>query len=218
MGMKTYTKLPPVFRWWDFLSFGMLGVITVGFLVYGLIVGFQGATSSIVKQAPWLMAATAAGFFFVYWRVIKIRMNDIKGFVLVGGPKYGFLVNFGSYTPPGGSAELLSIIEQMETAWSTVAFAAEPVFSPAKVADALTRDYVWVWFKPGTLDLPNMAGKVAGYTVAMGNKMVVGYPATDSPLERTAFSHELGHLIQGNVTGVWDQTTHQQRSKTLHLP
>jgi hypothetical protein len=214
--MKTYTKMPPVWRIGDFIAFGSGAVACIGFLIYGLIVGFQG-TASAVKQAPFLLAATAAGFLFVYWRVIKIRQNDIAGFILVGGPEYGFLVNLGDYNPPGGMVELKAIVQETAKGWGTKPTADEPVFTPISVENALTSDYIWVWFKPGTQDLPfNMPGKVAGYDVY--RKMVVGYLAKSTPLERTAFAHELGHVIQGTITGDWNQDTHHARAKKYGLP
>jgi hypothetical protein len=207
--MKTYTSMPPVWRFGDFVAFGLGAVVCIGFLIYGLIGGFQGVDSA-VKQAPYLLAATAAGFLFIYWRVIKIRQKDIQGFILVGGPEYGFLVNLGDYNPPGGLAELKTLVQDTAKGW-------EKAFAEQEIHGALTKDYIWVWFKPGDLDRPDhVPGKVAGYDVY--RKMVVGYKAKDIALEHTAFTHELGHVIQGTVTEDWDMTTHHARSKKLGLP
>lgn len=214
--MKTYTKLPPVWRLGDFIAFGLGGVACIGFLIYGLIVGFHG-TESAVKQAPFLLAATAAGFLFVYWRVIKIRMDDIKGFVLVGGPEYGFLVNLGDYNPSDGLADLKNIVEDTAKGWGTKLTADEPAFTPVAVANALNMDYIWVWFKPGDVHPAfKPAVKLAGYTIY--RKMVVGYKSKTISLEHTAFAHELGHVIQGTITGIWDEATHHARSKKYGLP
>jgi hypothetical protein len=214
-GMKTYNGLPPVFRWWDFVSFGLLGVYVFGFLIYGLI---HGATALDGSKAPadwpYLMAATGLGFFFVYYRVIVIRQKEIAGFVLLGGPKYGFAVNFGDYIPAGETHEALFNL-WMSTAdeWVKAGWTLD------QIHNALNQDYIWVWFKPedatGGIDLPQQAGKVAGYTIY--RQMVIGYKQ-GVPFEKTAAAHELGHVIQGTITNVWDIAIHHQRSKELGLP
>jgi hypothetical protein len=201
-----YTKLPSVWHFGDFIAFGLGGVLCVVLLIYGLL----GHTTGSV-QWPYIVVATAAAFFFIYWRVIVLRQNEIKGFVLVGGPKYGFLVNFGDYKPPLGKEE------ELEHAISDTIKRWEVCFSAADIDKAVTADYIWVWFKPGTLDLPSgMPGKVAGYTIA--RKMVVGYRSPEIQLNRTAFAHELGHIIQGYITHDWDQKTHHARAKANGLP
>lgn len=202
----TFTKLPSVWRISDFIAFGLSGVITIGFLIYGLFVHAQGSA-----QWPYLMAAVAASFLFIYWRVIVVRQNDIKGFVLVGGPKYGVLVNLGTYQPPGGVDKLAEIIETTAIGWTAA-------FSREEIDNALTKGYIWCWFKPGTIDMSQVGTpyKVAGYEV--GDKLVVGYSAVNANLDSTAFAHELGHYIQGTVTGDWDLNTHHARSKRLGLP
>lgn len=207
----TFSKLPPVLRWWDFLTFGMNGVYTFGFLIYGLVHGVQG-TSSAVAQWPYLMTATGLAFFFIYWRVILIRKKEIAGFVLIGAPKYGFAINFGMFPSQGLDQLIPSIVTRLEGKWADVP---ESPFSLSTVDAALTSDLIWVWFKPGDVDLPHTASKVAGYTVY--RQMVVGYKE-GATLEQTAFEHELGHVIQGSVTNVWDQSIHHARSKKYGLP
>lgn len=207
--MKTYNGLPSVWRFGDFVAFCLGAVVCIGFLVFGLFAGFQG-TSSAVKQAPYLLSATAAGFLFVYWRVIRIRQNDIAGFVAVGNPKYGILVHLGDYKPAGEDLGTLSkIVDETVQGWTKV-------WALDTVEGAVAKDLIWVWFKPGDLDLPfNMPGKVAGFDVY--RKMVVGYKP-GSTFERTAFAHELGHVIQGTITNRWDQVEHHARSKENGLP
>lgn len=206
--MKTYTKKPGIWHVSDFVAFGLCGVICLAFLVYGLTVGFTGQ-SSAVKQAPYILAVTAAGFFFVYWQVIRGRIKDLKGFVLVGNPEYGFMVNMGEYTPPDGLGELKDLVAETAEAWTKA-------FDKQEIQEALNRGYIWVWFKQGDLDLPfNLPGKVAGYTIY--RRMVVGYPTPTTPIRRTAFVHELGHVIQGTVTGDWRQEIHHARSKKLGI-
>lgn len=210
---KTYKGLPPVFRWWDFVSFGLLGVYTFAFLIYGLVHGVQGSASA-VAQWPYLMTATGLAFFFIYWRVILIRKREIAGFVLLGGPKYGFAVNFGDYLGAGEPKEvLLDLLLTTADRWVAAGWTLEQIHG------ALNEDYIWVWFKPedtsGYIDLPRQAGKVAGYTVY--RQMVIGYKQGE-PFARTAAAHELGHVIQGTITHVWDQTIHHARSKELGLP
>jgi hypothetical protein len=202
----SYTKLPPVWRIGDFIAFGLGGIACIALLIYGAFGHVEGST-----QWPYITAATAAAFFFIYWQVILIRKNDIKGFVLMGGTRYGFLVNVGEYKLPGGQVELERSIADVAKRW-------EVCFPSADIDKALTSHYIWVWFKPGKLDLPfNMPGKVAGYTI--GNaKMVVGYLSPETQLDHTAFAHEIGHIIQGSITGIWDLETHHARSKKFGLP
>jgi hypothetical protein len=209
--MKTYTKMPSTLQFGDFIAFGLGGVVCIGLLIYGLIVGFE---SSSVGQAPFILAATAAGFLLVYWNVIKIRKNNLKDFVLLGGPEYGFLVNAGGY-PSNKLSELKTIVNDTVKAWEKVAVD-DPAFSPEAIANALNADYIWVWFKPGDIHpLFKPAAKLAGYTIH--RKMVVGYRSEDTSLIRTAFVHELGHIIQGTITGVWDNDIHHARSKKYNI-
>jgi hypothetical protein len=213
--MKTYKGLPPVFRFWDWMSWGMLGVYTFGFLIYGLV---HGATALDGSKAsadwPYLMAATGLGFFFVYWRVILIRKKEIAGFVLVGGPNYGFAVNFGDYKPTGETNDdLFDLWMSTADKWTAAGWSIE------QIRGALNQDYIWVWFKPadasGGIDAPRQTGKVAGYTIY--RQMVIAYTPGEM-FEKTAAAHELGHVIQGTITGSWDMNEHHARSKRLGLP
>lgn len=207
----TFSKLPSVYRWWDFLSWGLNGVYTFGFLIYGLMHGVHGS-SSAVAQWPYLMSVTGLAFFFIYWRVIVIRQREIAGFILIGTPRYGFAVNFGLFPSAGLDQLIPSIVMRLASKWGGVP---ESQFSLRTVDAALTKDLIWVWFKPGDVDLPHTASKVAGYTVY--RQMVVGYKK-GATIEQTSFEHELGHVIQGEVTNVWDQAIHHARSKKYGLP
>lgn len=204
----TFSKLPPVFRWWDFVSFAGLGITTVFFLIYGLVHGVQGE-SSAVHQWPYLMSVVAAAFFFIYWRVIAIRKKEIEGFVLIGAPDYGFCVHMGDFKPGEPLEALRDLLVNTAHEWTTAGWTLE------QVDTALTRDFIWIWFKPGDVDLPRQAGKVAGYTIY--RQMVIGYKP-GATFARTAAAHEIGHIVQGEITNVWDQAVHHQRAKELGLP
>ncbi len=202
--MKTYRGMPGIWKVSDFVAFGLGGVVCIGLLMFGLVSGFEGDASS-VKQVPFLLAACAAGFLFVYWQAVKVRINELRGFVLVGDPKYGLLVNMGSYEPVGEDLyDLVELVEKTVDDWSRV-------WPRERVEEALSSGYVWIWFKEGDLDLPyGRPGKVAGFTVL--RKIHVGY-IPGSTFRKTAFAHELGHVIQGLVTGSWSQDEHHARSK-----
>ncbi len=210
--MKTYNGLPPVLRFWDWMSWGMLGVYTFGFLIYGLVHGVHGDPSA-VAQWPYLMTATGLGFFFVYYRVIIARKHEIAGYTFAGGPTYGLCVKFGDYKLANGEvlADFATIVRKTAQGWTAAGWTLEQINA------VLNSDYIWVVFEPGDVDLPHEAGKVAGYTVAYSRNMVIGYKP-GATIEQTAFAHELGHIIQGNMTGSWDMDEHHARSKRLGLP
>jgi hypothetical protein len=190
----------------------MCGVYTFGFLIYGLVNGVHGDASS-VAQWPYLMTATGLAFFFIYWRVIVIRKKEIAGYTFVGGPKYGLCVNFGDYKPGNGEvpADLVAILRKTADGWTKAGWTSD------QINNVLTSDYIWIDFKPGSIDLPANMGKVAGYTIAYSHRMIVGYNP-GATFEQTAFAHELGHIIQGCITNDWDMATHHARSKQLGLP
>jgi len=201
----TFSKPPPVWRIGDFIAFALGGIACVALLIYGLFGHVEGSA-----QWPGITAATAAGFLFIYWRVILIRKNDIKDFVLIGTPSYGLMVHFGDF-PHNAAVEkqMLEAIDQTAEGWAEI-------FTTSEVQAALNRDFIWVWFRPGDIHPPyGPPATLAGYTIA--RKMVVGFhPGAN--LARTAFTHELGHIIQGTITGIWDNDSHHARSKRFGLP
>lgn len=78
----------------------------------------------------------------------------------------------------------------------------------------LSQEPVWVEFLPDVITLNTR--RVAGY--ATGDTVKVSYYRrledgtttawAEAPVERTAFAHELAHVIIGRETGGWDNSTH----------
>ena len=60
------------------IAFALLGVVCVGLILVGAFYPFTGEASA-VRQAPFLLAAVAGGSFWIYYRVVKIRVHDLDG-------------------------------------------------------------------------------------------------------------------------------------------
>jgi hypothetical protein len=59
--------------------------------------------------------------------------------------------------------------------------------------------------------------KVNGFTVAASHVMAIDYDTPTDAFEKTAFEHELGHVIRGFATSNWDQVEHHAFMKQHDL-
>jgi hypothetical protein len=186
-------KKPSWFRLIDLVSITFGGFLTAGLLIY--------AMAAQAKGPPgwqWIFVATAAAFFGIYLRFVWARKKWLDTFRWY--PAYGFMVqceNWHPYDDIHFNSAVLSVVE----AWSVV---------HPNTLEVLRRDIKWVWFKRDLNETPlNPAHqKVKGVTIAGGFTMYVDYDKPDDALKDTAFAHELGHVIHGNVTGNWNQEEH----------
>ncbi len=112
-------------------------------------------------------------------------------------PKHGFLVQAENYILPNDK-EFDDLVEETTAKWATF-------YSADEIVNG-TDNVFWVWFKKGldenTKNRAHM--KVNGLTVGYSHTMMVDYDNPDDKFVRTAFGHELGHMIMGHATGNWD--------------
>lgn len=200
---------PSWFKITDFILFAGTAVpaaIMTIYLMYADNVETQGS------RAEWigLCWAIVAVFILICARFIQVRKKELDRYIWYG--KYGFMIEWLEYNPPkeDDEAEFNRLVEKTIKGWSE--------YYP-KAENIVKNNVIWVCFKPGPIT--HVRGttnkKVAGYTMAEGHKLVVGFREKDQALERTAFEHELGHLIQGHATGDWNENTHHERSKEYGL-
>lgn len=159
-----------------------------------------------------LMVAVTLGFAVVYLRLLYARWSDLKPFRYIKGPGYGVMLHSGGYEGPITDDDVIREFEGALAGWGRV-------LSLARVISMANQSVFWVWFRP-TLTHPRMGEsvKIAGHTVAGAKKIVVIYKDPKTPLRDTALRHEIGHVIQGHITGSWDQAEHHLRSSEHKLP
>lgn len=205
--MKTYKKgKPSYFKLWDAVTFGGPPIIVAGLTIYSMVHGAEGPKGWLALM--WTVVAVMA---FIYVRLVMARKKYLDRFTFIGGPKYGFLVDFGDYKPENPEKNIPDLTTHTIAGWSKLFPGAESI---------ITKDYIWVWFQPGPITrIRGVEVKpVAGYTVVRGRDLVVGYREPNQLIGTTAFQHELGHLIQGVATGDWDEAKHHDRAKRNGLP
>lgn len=198
-GMK---KKPSWLRLYDFLTIAGPGLAILGLNIYGLSVGFEG---EYITQGAILMTLVGLSFIALWVKVILGRKKWLSEFRWY--PTYGFMVHddHGKYKLPGNILFEAAI-------WRTI-----QAWAPYYKCDDLQKgsDVFWVFFKKdldeNTKNLAKM--KVEGLTIARSHTMQVDYDAPDQPLERTAFEHELGHIIMGHGSKGWDLVTHHEFAK-----
>ncbi len=115
-------------------------------------------------------------------------------------PTYGFMVEANGYQLPD-DALFDSVVARTIRAWSRFHPDAESI---------IKREVCWAHFHKDLDETPlNPAKqKVEGFTFVGTHVVYVDFDKPDSPLERTAFEHELGHIIRGYATRNWDMNEH----------
>lgn len=202
--MRTYTKPPHWFKLLDLATFGSLPVISAAVTIWAHVAEATGPKGW--QALMWVVTAVMLG---IYIRVVLLRRSFLKRFTFFGG-KYGIMVEAGEYKTVIEQNMISAETDRTIEGW-------KKIFSNAE--EIARKDYLWVWFEPGPITRDRGSKvKVNGYTIARGRDMIVGYRAEDQPLERTAYAHELGHVIQGHATGDWTESTHHKRSKDNKLP
>lgn len=194
-------KKPHWFQTMDFLTFGLFSIIVTVLFLYTLAVATEGPTGW-----QYGFGATALGFWVVYIAVLRARKNFLEKFRWL--PEWGLMVKKGEYSPK--DEEINQAVSDTITAWT-------PTFPDAK--KIVQSDVIWVEFHKDLDETEKNPAKrrVEGFTIAYSYQMFVDYDDVSQPLVRTAFEHELGHIIQGHATGKWDLDSHHERSKLLKL-
>ena len=191
----------------DTLTFGLAIPLALAIVIY-----FQiNANPDTPSQAWYICYAVVAGFAFIYIRLVQARKKALDKFEWIAAldGKYGFLVDWENYK--GEAAKILPAAEKVIQAWEE----AEPDWPVRKVVQERP---IRVWFKKELDERPHRGvPKSEGATVSNTHWILVDYDTPTDMLRRTAFDHELGHLIQGHCTNDWDEDTHHKRSKSHNL-
>lgn len=131
-------------------------------------------------------------------------------------PTYGFMVIPDTRVKPE-ERYLLPTTQEFDALVASTVRAWLP-FHPT--ADLLMKSGVkWLIFRKDLNEVPitPKVGLVKGLTVGWGSEIFVDFDNRLDPLEKTAFTHELGHVIHGLATGGWDQEEHHAFAKKNHL-
>jgi hypothetical protein len=193
-------KRPSWFRPLDAAAFliPVIGITVV--TIYAMTVGVEGSNAKGGLALCWVVVA---GFIGIWMRLSWLRKRALEAFTWF--PTYGFMVYPGGYQVPPAAVFDSSIRKTLQ-AWSQFHPEAETI---------LTSKVNWVRFEKGLDESAKNPAKlkVEGYTVAVSHSMHVDYDAPDDPLEKTAFEHELGHVIHGFATNKWDMAEHHEFMK-----
>jgi len=191
-------KKPSWFRLQDLFAMAGVGLAIAGITTYALITGVEGphATQGIV-----LCYIVAALFIAIWGRYCQKRYQWLDTFKWY--PKHGFMVYPENYHLPDDK-EFDGLVEETTNKWATY-YNANHVINE-------TDDIFWVFMKKNLDEsAQNRANmKVNGLTIAYSHTIMVDYDLPDDKLVKTAFEHELGHIIMGQATSGWDLETHHK--------
>jgi hypothetical protein len=211
----TAPKKPSWFRIKDLLSM----ILPIILSVIGTIVIFSAGTLESVSGAPIsttevraLMVVVTLAFIGIYAALLYLRWKALQSFTYYSGENYAFMVDKGKYKAKDlTKEELFRLTDLALDEWGAV-FTRDKTL---KVADGAL---FWVWFEPHPItQTRGSKKKYAGLTIMGTRKMRVSYRTEDAPLDSTAFRHELGHVIQGFVTGIWSEKEHHERAAKYGL-
>jgi len=199
-------KRPSAWRLFDALTFGAAATIATGLAVYAQVT----EADAHQTQGRALMWAVALLFWLVYLLLVRARYKFIQGYDLV--LSNGMMVCTNGYK--AGRLELEAEIKRVYRLW-TIHF--------PKTEQLLARPTVWVRFEPKKLELTGFVQTTprtfAGLTSMGGESIQLSYFEDPLlPLEKTAFAHELGHVIMGRGTGKWDNSVHHKYMQDRKLP
>lgn len=180
----------------DFLTIAGPGIAVFGILIYFLIHGAVGP-----KGWQYLMALVGLSFIGIWLRIALSRRSYLAEFRWY--PSYGIMAHpgdpkVGLYTLPDDDT-VNNAVRETVARWA--------LYYGKKAAEAAASDVIWVFFKKDLDEntLNRARAKVNGLTFARSHTMEVDFDTPSDPLEKTAFEHELGHIIFGFSTDNWDQ-------------
>lgn len=184
----------------------------------GTIVIFSAGTLESVSGAPIsttevrvLMVVVTTAFIGIYAALLYLRWKALKPFIYYTASNYAFMIDPGKYKGAVSTNELIRLTDLALDKWGAV-------FDRGKVLDAANGALFWIWFEPHPItQFRGSKKKYAGYTINGTRKMHVAYRTVDAPLDSTAYRHELGHVIQGFVTGSWSEKEHHERAAKYGL-
>lgn len=211
-------KKPHWFRLDDLLMPGSIPIIMLIATICIFAAGdnIQSATEGMelptgVFGVHGLMVVVTLVSLGIYLRVLFARKSGLAEFKYVKGPNFAFMVHPGDYKSALDEQEVIRLAEQAFQDWSKL-------FSSKEIENFVDDALFWVWFKPHPLkQVRGQPVKAAGATIPGTRKMVVSFKDPNQELDATSFRHELGHVIQGGLTGSWNEAEHHSRSKGLGI-
>jgi hypothetical protein len=143
---------------------------------------------------------TLAIFLYSYFIVFR-RWKALSSITFT--TSHGLNVVCGEYIDQVSKDKVEKIVSDTLDLWKT-----KVNISPK---DPL-KDWTLAW-QPKPFDAPN--GKVNGITSAKYFLIEVGFT---EPLESTALSHEIGHVLHADFAGFWNESIEHEFIKTHGLP
>lgn len=190
-------KAPTIFKPFDIVAMLIPSVVsTVGAVLCWFYVN--------PLEGRLIAALTAAAFIGISILQLVQRYRFIKS--------HNVVLPYNVYVKTNGYKG--SVID-MELELSTMLTVYSREFRNAR--DVFSAEPVWVEFVPDVMAIV-YHGRVAGYVagdsarVSYFRKLADGTTEAwpDAPVSRTAFAHELAHVLIGRVTGGWDNDTHHE--------
>jgi hypothetical protein len=178
---------------------------------YAFIHGYEAVHHT---QAGVMLVAVPVLMWLLWGRVMYYRKKFLDSCTWF--PQYKFMVAPDPNLPTN-EQYLLPSEQEFDAAVASTVRDWVP-FHPA--ADRLMKSGVkWLTFRRNLNEVPltPKVGLVKGLTTGWGTEIFVDFDSRLETLERTAFEHELGHVIHGLATGGWDQEEHHAFAKKNHL-
>lgn len=169
--------MPPLFTWLDALTYGLMAVIVTALIAVAF---FNGRN----KDKPWWRWCGAWGVALLFWAgyasVLMWRCDLRQRVVCVTDADVVFVADGGSVP---GCTEANVEVERVLALWRAV----PDIDVPEKL-------HVMVFVKPFPFALHSQPGnKFAGFSKP--HESAIGVGMDGRPLEMTALSHELGHVL-----------------------
>jgi hypothetical protein len=197
---------PNWLRLLDILTFGGLTLLAGVIALYASLATITTPHAKEGLTLLWVVALTFAG---IWGRLTWLRKKELDQFTWF--PKHGFMVNPGGYLLP--SQEIFNkSVEMIIAAWERHFPQASRIVDDGEV--------IWVWMSKELSEKPNeLTGRtVKGFVIAATRTMAVDYDLSGEDWDKTAFRHELGHIIMGEATRDWNQDTHHTFAAANGLP
>lgn len=195
---------PGPWNWKDAFSFGGVSVVATALALYAQVKGVEGPSSAYTLL--WVVAGT---FWFIYGVLVWSRWRFINRYDLV-------LPNGTMVRTNGYKATLVEFERELER----ISLLWVPFFLTAP--ELLKMNRIWVSFEPKVLKQPfsrETPKTFAGLTSMGGESVRLTYFENPNlPLQKTAFAHEMGHIILGRATKKWDNDEHHTYMKEHKLP
>lgn len=208
-------KYPSPWKLIDFLSFGLFAtvptIIALIFSFSGPLVDSTGANVTV----PGLLTiwGVVVLSWFVYFTLVYNRYLFNKRFSIK--TKYNVMVNPNGYHITTRNVE--EAIESMIEKFS---------HSPIDAKKHLEKDFIWVYFDPYLIgEKYGEPKKLWGFVKVGGNMAWVSYaksvkedvPDPKKPIEKTAFIHEISHIILHRAIGTKNEKTHHDFMREYKL-